>query len=463
MATTRREPSLLLKQLSLAYPAFFIFICRVRQLSDFLILACKTECVQHMQIIIFEDTRVRSFKPLVNLKPIYALTTGFRSLREKLEQSTGDAVKLTWHLRSYLAPYYAEQHPDAIVNRVECDDVLLVNGRLLCDAAAALIIVEGTIEPGKGYMQEDDLLFARVTRPLITNESGLMPDLLDISQLADRLAIERVTGFRVIRHLWDLIAFHTDELMLDAETLQLGRIEGTIHPSATLVNPSNISVASGAVVRAGAVLDGDEGFISIGAGAVVEPQAVLMQNVFLAPHARVKIGAKIYSNVAIGRGSKIGGEVEDSIIEPFVNKQHDGFLGHSYLSSWCNLGAGTNTSDLKNNYSKIKLLLNGREEMTGLQFLGLLMGEHGKSSINSMFNTGTVAGTGVNIFGGGFPPKEIPSFSWGGSNGFVHYEIEKAVETARKVMERRQVIMSSAYEAMFRFVAEAEDSAQIFV
>ncbi len=160
---------------------------------------------------------------------------------------------------------------------------------------------------------------------------------------------------------------------------------------------------------------------------------------------------------------KLGGEVEDSIIEPFANKQHDGFLGHSYISSWCNLGAGTNTSDLKNNYSPIKLLLNGREEMTGLQFLGLLMGDHAKSSINSMFNTGTVVGTGANIFDAGFPPKEVFSFSWGGSEGFENYEIEKAVDTARKVMERRQVMMSGAYESMFRFVAAMEGTKRLFV
>ena len=260
-----------------------------------------------------------------------------------------------------------------------------------------------------------------------------------------------------------MIAFHSDELLRDAETLELGRIDGEVHSSAALVNRSNIYVGPGAVVRAGAVLDADEGFVAVGSGAIVEPQAVLMQNVFLAPCSKVKIGAKLYSNVTVGSASRVGGEVEDSLIEPFANKQHDGFLGHSYVSSWCNLGAGTNTSDLKNNYSRISLFHNGRLQMTGLQFLGLLMGDHSKSSINSMFNTGTVVGTAANIFGGGFPPKEVPSFSWGGSDGFVPYEVEKAVETARKVMDRRQVVMSSAYESMFRFVAGIEVHQRLFV
>lgn len=411
-----------------------------------------------MQVIFFEDTKVTELKPLVNLKPVYGLSTGFRTLKEKLEHSTRGLVKPAFHLRRYLAPFFAEQYPECIINRITDRDVLLVNGRLVCDEAAARMIIEGAFEPGRAYMQGSDLLFARVTAALITDADDLMPDLFDTARLAAELSTEQTTGFRIICNLWDMIAFHPDELLRDAETLELGHLEGNVHSSVALVNPSNIYVAPGALVRAGAVLDGDEGFVAVGAGAVVDPQSVLMQNVFIAPRARVKTGAKIYSNVAVGRESKIGGEVEDSLIEPFANKQHDGFLGHSYISSWCNLGAGTNTSDLKNNYSQIRLLLNGRERSTCLQFLGLLMGEHCKCSINSMFNSGTVVGTGANIFGTGFPLKEVPSFSWGGSGGFEPYEVEKAVETARKVMERRQVVMSSAYESMFRFLAGTQAS-----
>ncbi len=410
-----------------------------------------------MQVVVFEDSRVLALKPLVNLKPVYGLYTGFRSLQEKFEQSTRGCVKFTWHLRRYLASFYAEQHPECLVNQLEQRDVLLVNGRIVCDEAAARVIIEGAFEAGKAYMQGDNLLFARVDSSLLlTAEGSLMPDLIDTSRLASELVTESVTGFRVIDNLWDVSAFHADELVRDAETLELGRIEGDIHPSVAIVNRSNIYVGAGAVVRAGAVLDADDGFVAVGSGAIVEPQAVLMQNVFLAPWSVAKIGAKLYSNVAVGMASKVGGEVEDSLLEPFANKQHDGFLGHSYISSWCNLGAGTNTSDLKNNYGHITLQSKGLLYKTGLQFLGLLMGDHSKSSINSMFNTGTVVGTGANIFGDGFPPKEVPSFAWGGSSGFEHYDVEKAVETAKKVMARRKVMMSSAYESMFRFIAETE-------
>lgn len=408
---------------------------------------------KRMQLILFEDSKVGALKPLVNLKPVYSLTTGFRTLREKMEQAIGRDSELTFHLRRCLAPCFSEQNPSCIVNTIRESEVLLINGRMICSEEGCRMLSERAFEPGKAYLQDGTLLFARVPSGILADETGALPDLIESSYLAGVLKTQELTGFRVVENLWDLIAFHTDELHKDAGTLELGRIDGQIHPSAVLVNPSCVYVGPGAVVRAGVVIDADDGFVAIGAGAVAEPQAVLMQNVYLAPRSRVRPGAKLYSNVSIGSFSKAGGEVEDSIIEPFVNKQHDGFLGHSYISSWCNLGAGTNTSDLKNNYTSVRIMVNGRELETGLQFLGLLMGEHSKCSINSMFNTGTVVGTAANIFGGGFPPKEVPSFSWGGSSGLESYDPDKAVETARRVMERRQVSMSGAYESLFRLIA----------
>lgn len=418
-----------------------------------------------MQYLVFEDDKVSRMKPLVHFKPVYGLFTGFRSLAEKLEDAIAGRVRLTWHLRNYLVPCYREQHPERIVNRIDEEEIFLINGRLLCDETATDVILNAPLEPLSALMQGDNMLFARLHREQLTGMHGdVLPDLIDTSRLSETLRVQQVEGFRLIEHLWDVIALHPEEMARDAETVETGFIEGEVHPSAVIVNRANIAIAPGAVVKAGAVLDAEDGFIIIGDGAVVEPQAVVMNKVFLAPWARVKAGARVYSNVFVGTASKVGGEVEDSLIEPFANKQHDGFLGHSYISSWCNLGAGTNTSDLKNNYGSVKLHLEGREVPTGLQFLGLLMGDHAKCSINSMFNTGTVVGTAANVFGGGFPPKEVQSFAWGSAaGGFAPYMIDKAVETARKVMERRQVTMSAAYESMFRFVAGREQGRKIFL
>ena len=331
---------------------------------------------------------------------------------------------------------------------------MLVNARLICDAAVMEFIDSGRVGPGEAVVQNGNLLFCRAKAEPLHFSETVLPDTIDGMALAATLSCFEVTGFRLLDNLWDPVALHPALMQEDGAALALGRIEGEVHPSAILVNPSAITIEKGAEVKAGAVLDASDGFIYIGAGAVVEPVALLMQNVYIAPKATVKSGARIYSNVSIGGGAKAGGEIEDSIMEPYSNKQHDGFLGHSYISSWCNLGAGTDTSDLKNNYSQVSIETAHGKMATGQQFLGLLMGEHSKCSIGTRFNTGTVVGTSSNVFGNGMPAKYIPSFSWGdGNSGNGEYQADKAVETARKVMARRKIKMSAAYEAMFRSLA----------
>ncbi|HWQ27013.1 MAG TPA: GlmU family protein [Chlorobaculum sp.] len=407
-----------------------------------------------MQVLIFEDEKTLRLKPLVDLKPVYDLITGCRSLKARFLAEAAGKVSLTWHVRKHIAPWFREANPGAVVNSVMENDLMLVNGRLLCDERVMQTISGGDVKHGEALVQDGSLLFCRLTADDLSFGSSGLPELIDGMAVAGSNSCVEVSGFELLENLWDPVALHPKMMQIDGSSMALGRIEGQVHPSAVLVNPDSISIGRDAVVMAGAILDASGGFIHIGQGAVVEPQAVLMQNVMIAPGARVKIGAKIYSNVYIGSASKAGGEIEDSIVEPFANKQHDGFLGHSYISSWCNIGAGTDTSDLKNNYSAVGVVVEGVQMQTRLQFLGLLMGEHSKCSIGTTFNTGTVVGTSANIFGSGMPPKFVPSFSWGnGGDGFDAYQVDKAVETARRVMERRQIVMSAAYEAMFRFCA----------
>lgn len=410
-----------------------------------------------MQVIVFEDEKVSRFLPLVGLKPVYGLFSGIMSLRERFEAAAEGRVRLSWHLRRHIAPWFLEMNPGALVNVAVEDELLLVNGRLVCDERVMELLSGTGLLPGQGVVQEGSLVACRIRTTELAPENGVLPEVIDGMSLARSLSCVEGTGYVLFENLWDPVALHPRLLQLDRALLPVGRIDGEVHPSAVLINPAAISVARGAVVMAGAVLDGSEGYIHIGEGAVVEPQAVLMQNVVLGPGSRAKIGAKIYSNVFVGSHSKAGGEIEDSLIEPFANKQHDGFLGHSYISSWCNLGAATNTSDLKNNYSKVSLLVGEQQIPTGLQFLGLLMGEHSKCAIGSLFNTGTVVGTSANIFGSGMPPKYVPSFSWGnGHPAFSTCRVDNALETARRVMARRRMVMSGAYEEMFRAACEYE-------
>ena len=184
--------------------------------------------------------------------------------------------------------------------------------------------------------------------------------------------------------------------------------------------------------------------------ATVFPNAVVEGPVFLGEKAQIKSCARIYENVSIGKVSKVGGEVEDSIILPYSNKQHSGFIGHAYLGNWVNLGADTNCSDLKNNYGTVKAYVNGEVVNSGSQFLGVIMGDHSKTAINTMFNTGTTVGFSCNIFGAGFPDKYIPSFSWGGSDAVTTYDIERSIETAKRVMQRRSKDMHESEEKLFR-------------
>lgn len=403
--------------------------------------------MNNMQLILFEDEGTERFRPLLHLKPVYHLRCGMRSLREKFESTLNLAVTL--HARQCLQVTLREENPTSLVNEIQSDDALFINGRAICDKLLAAKIESDYFEFGKAYFNGGQVVAFRANPKALF--PGGLPNLIEARLISEQMPVVQV-DCTLMSFMWDLIRLHPIEFKREAKQEQrFGMNLGKVHPRAILVNESQIFIDEGAEVKAGAVLDADEGYIYISRNAKILPNAVLMNNVFVGESATVKIGAKIYSNVYIGKASKVGGEVEDSIIEPFANKQHEGFLGHSYISSWCNLGADTNNSDLKNNYSTVRMNVDGKEIDTKMQFLGLIMGEHSKSGINTMFNTGTVVGTSSNIFGAGFPPKTIGSFQWGGGDtNFVRYDIEKALDTARAVMKRRNVALTSAYEALFR-------------
>jgi UDP-N-acetylglucosamine diphosphorylase/glucosamine-1-phosphate N-acetyltransferase len=229
-------------------------------------------------------------------------------------------------------------------------------------------------------------------------------------------------------------------------------MRGLVYEGAHLVNPSNIVIGAGSKIKPGVVLDAEGGPIYIGSNVTVFPNAVIEGPAFVGDRSLIKVGAKIYEHTSIGEVCKVGGEVEASVIHSFSNKQHDGFLGHAYLGMWVNLGADTNNSDLKNNYGSVKVIIDGQTIDSGSMFMGLVMGDHSKSSINSMFNTGTVVGVSSNVFGSGFPPKSVPSFAWGGGEAIKTYDLERALLVARRVMGRRKLELSACEEAVLRTV-----------
>jgi UDP-N-acetylglucosamine diphosphorylase/glucosamine-1-phosphate N-acetyltransferase len=222
-----------------------------------------------------------------------------------------------------------------------------------------------------------------------------------------------------------------------------------------LLGRSDIYIGEGARVSPGVVLDAEEGPIYIGKQARVFPQATIIGPVSVGEKSWIKVGAQIYEHTSIGPLSKVGGEVEGTIIHGYSNKQHGGFLGHAYVGAWVNLGADTNNSDLKNNYGNVRVTMGDKQIDTGMQFVGLTMGDHSKSAINSMFNTGTVVGASSNIFGSGFPPKYVPSFSWGAAGEtFTTFSVDKAIEVAKRVMSRRGITLGAVEDGLFRTIFE---------
>jgi UDP-N-acetylglucosamine diphosphorylase/glucosamine-1-phosphate N-acetyltransferase len=235
--------------------------------------------------------------------------------------------------------------------------------------------------------------------------------------------------------------------------LTKGRTSAPVSKTNILIGDHSVFLEEGAKVEA-SILNTTAGPIYIGKDAEVMEGSIIRGPFSLGEHSQVKMGAKIYGPTTIGPHSKVGGEVNNSVIIGYSNKGHDGFLGNSVLGEWCNLGADTNTSNLKNNYDEVRVwsYVTNNFSRTGLQFCGLIMGDHSKSGINTMFNTGTVVGVSANVFGGGFPRTFVPSYSWGGASGFIDYRIDKALEVAQRVMERRGLVLNEVEESILRTV-----------
>jgi UDP-N-acetylglucosamine diphosphorylase/glucosamine-1-phosphate N-acetyltransferase len=273
---------------------------------------------------------------------------------------------------------------------------------------------------------------------------------IDFSYIGNHQELKE--GAKLLAYSWEFVHENPGEIKNDYAFATKGqKMPRKNRPGVFYQKQSQVWISKTAQVDPGVVIDASDGPVYIDDDARIFPQATIIGPAYIGKKSLIKIGAKLYEGVSIGEVCKVGGEVEESIIHSYSNKQHDGFLGHAYLGQWVNLGADTNNSDLKNNYGSVRVYINGEEVNTGMTFVGLTMGDHSKSGINTMFNTGTVAGIMCNVYGSDFLPKWIPSFSWGGSAGLVEFDIEKALAVARKVMGRRKVTLGAAEEKLIRF------------
>jgi len=386
---------------------------------------------------------------LVHLRPVYDLKFGIRTIREKYQHIFNEEFE-TLHCREELVAVMTKQNPKAEINSYSADRYVFINGRSIITES----VIQTIDESEDAIYLNDGVVTAAVLSGTdieqIRAAKGKLLSRQDFPELP-----ERQIECNWINFPWNLFLENGSEITREFEA---SGIHGKVHEGVNMLNRENIYIAEGAVMKPGVVLDAEEGPVIIDSNAQIMANAYLQGPVYIGESTVIKVGAKIYEGTTIGEFCKVGGEVEESIIHSYSNKQHDGFLGHAYLAMWVNLGAGTNNSDLKNNYGNVRFYVEGESIDTGTMFCGLVMGDHSKSGINTMFNTGTHVGIASNVYGSGFPPKFIPSFSWGGAEGMTGHKIDKAVATARLVMARRNVEMSSEEEDLLKDVFEKTSS-----
>lgn len=401
-------------------------------------------------ICIIEGIYYRRLLPLCYFRPQYDLRCGILTLREKVEHRYPD-IPIALHCRSYLEDIVKQQNPGKEVNTVSGKKVLFINGRALVDTK---FVKQIDLESDNTLFVKGETIVAAIASGSKLDElKNALKDLLTLSDFQD--LVKKEIDATVVQYPWDLVHHNANQIEEDYNLLvgeESDKLRGNIYEGVSIVNKDNVFIDEGAKIKPGVVLDAEEGPIYIGKGATLYPNCVIEGPAFIGEKSKIKIGAKIYEGTSIGEVCKVGGEVEESIIHSYSNKQHDGFLGHAYLGQWVNLGADTNNSDLKNNYGNVKVMNDGQVIDSGSMFVGLTMGDHSKSSINSMFNTGTVVGVCSNVFGSGFPPKYVPSFAWGGSDAMTTYDLERAIEVSKRVMARRKIDLTPVDERLFRKV-----------
>lgn len=389
-----------------------------------------------MHIILFDDETRFRLLPFTHTRPIADIRCGIFTMRERWEHffkaGTGTLTE----------PYLQEVFPLNAGN-----ENLLVNAAVfatedICNAIQRL-------EPGQSLVHNGSILAARIDGE-VRASGNHMHDLHALQATKYHGDIE------ILRNIWDIFALNDKAIRHDFVLMTESRKSAAIPQGVIATGNDQIFIEDGAIVNAGTIINATTGPVYIGKDAEILEGTMIRGPLALCEHGVIKMGAKIYGATTIGPGCKVGGEISNVVFFANSNKGHDGYLGNAVIGEWCNLGADTNCSNLKNNYDAVQVWdeQHNRLIKTGLTFCGLLMADHSKCGINTMFNTGTVAGVSCNIFGGGFPDKFIPSFSWGGSEGMTTYEFDRAMDTANRMMARRGKSLSDAERNMYRFVFE---------
>ena len=368
-----------------------------------------------MNYILFDGTVRNALLPFTFTRPVADIRIGILTIREKWEMYLG------YTTTSLTEEYLMEKFP-----MVEMEENVMINASFLPNEI--LVEMISNLENNQAIVYKEEIV------AFFTNDTQEEVD-FDTYDLIDFEG-----EILQIQNTWDIFEKNDIAIREDFDFLTQDRMSELIPKSVNAIAPENIFIEEGAKLEF-VTLNASTGPIYIGKNSEIMEGSVIRGPFALCEEAQVKLGTKVYGATTVGPHSRIGGEVNNSVLFGYSNKGHDGFLGNSVLGEWCNIGADSNNSNLKNNYDEVRLWSYETEGFakTGLQFCGLMMGDHSKCGINTMFNTGTVIGVSTNIFGSGFPRNFVPSFSWGGASGFTTYVTKKAFETAKIVMSRRKI------------------------
>lgn len=385
-----------------------------------------------MEIVLFDDCCWGRLRPLTLTRPACELRVGILTIREKWEKRLN--MPASFFTREYLRKKYS-------LNNAE--DQLWINGAIcpdrdLCEQLMGL-------NPGKGFKKGNVFLAFRSGAKEVTGIDETLAGYIDFREYEADLTH--------ISYPYHIFEFNHKELLADFYLLTKGRESQPLNESVRVYGTHPVFVEPGAVVES-AIINTNEGPVYIGHHAEVMEGVVIRGPLALCEHAVLKVGAKAYGATTLGPYCKCGGELRNVVLIGCSNKAHDGYLGNSVIGEWCNIGAGTSVSNLKNNYAEVKLWDYdiGRFRKTGLQFCGLIMGDHSKMGINMMINTGTVVGLGANLYGADFPRNYIPSFTWGSSAGYMHHQWGQFMETAHMVMKRRGKLMDETEQEILQYL-----------
>ena len=383
-----------------------------------------------MNYILFDGSVRNSLLPLTYTKPVADLRVGILTIREKWEKH------LSLTTTTITEEYLEEKYP-----MVELEENILIN--------ASFCPTKSLVEKVKNLSKNEAIFKGQDVIAFFTSDSQEEVNFDEYKQ------IEFEEEILQIKNTWDIFSLNDKAIQEDFDLITEGRTSEPIPEGTRYINKENIFIEEGAEITF-ATLNASKGPIYVGENAVIMENSAVRGPFAMCNNAVLKLGSKIFGATTLGPYCKVGGEVSNAVLMGYSSKGHDGYLGNSVIGEWCNLGADTNISNLKNNYAEVRLwdYETGRFAKTGLQFCGLIMGDHSKCGINTMFNTGTVVGVSANTYGSGFLRNFVPSFSWGGASGFTEYKTNKVFEVAAVVMQRKNIVFDAIEQRILEHVFE---------